>query len=161
MTRDLAAEVIERAVATNTQLATAESLTAGLISAELANIAGASAVLRGGVVSYSSEVKSSVLGVPRELLAAKGSVDPEVARAMAQGARTVCQADLAVSATGVAGPAAHDGKAVGTVFIGWASPTDSGAVEHHFVGDREQIRARSTHAALQQLLVILNQENSQ
>lgn len=161
MTREIATEVIHRAVATKKQLATAESLTAGQISAVLASVPGASGVLRGGVVSYSSEVKSSLLSVPVDLLESHGSVDPEVARLMATGARAACAADIAVSATGVAGPAAHDGKPVGTVFIGWASSKDSGAVEHHFVGDREQIRARSTHAALQQLLVILNQEDSQ
>ena len=161
MPRDLAAEVVQRAVAAGRQLATAESLTAGQISATLATVPGASAVLRGAVVSYSSEVKVSLLGVPRGLLESHGSVDPEVARLMATGARRACGADIAVSATGVAGPAAHDGKSVGTVFIGWASAAGSGAVEHHFVGDRDKIRARSTQAALQQLLVILDQENSQ
>ncbi|WP_431711571.1 CinA family protein [Glutamicibacter uratoxydans] len=161
MPQDIANKVIQRAVQANMQLATAESLTAGQISAALATVAGASAVLRGGVVSYSSEVKHQLLGVSAELLQRKGSVDPEVAAAMARGAREVCGADLAVSATGVAGPSAHDGKSVGTVFIGWATATQDGAIEHHFVGDREQIRARATQMALQQLLVILNQENSQ
>lgn len=161
MVDELAARVIHRAKDSGTQLATAESLTAGLISATLASVPGSSAVLRGGVTSYSSEVKADLLKVPTQLLATRGSVDPEVARLMALGARLACGADVAVSATGAAGPAAHDGKPVGTVFIGWATATDSGSVEHHFVGDRERIRTQSTRAALQQLLATLDKDGSQ
>lgn len=157
MNRDVSTDVIQRARTAGVQLATAESLTAGKICAALGAVSGASAVLRGGVVSYSSEVKADLLAVPRDLLAAKGSVDPEVARLMAVGALAACGASLAVSATGVAGPASHDGKPVGTVFIGWATAADSGSVEHHFVGGREQIREQSTQAALHQLLAILGQ----
>jgi len=112
-------------------------------------------------VSYSSDVKKSLLDVDAELLEAQGSVDPEVARQMAVGALHACGADLAVSATGVAGPDAHDGKPVGTVYIGWARGEESGSTEHHFVGDRAQIREQSTHAALQQLAAILNKASSQ
>ncbi|MFJ2619124.1 CinA family protein [Glutamicibacter sp. NPDC087344] len=143
------------------QIATAESLTAGLIAATLAEVPGASAVLRGGVVSYSSDVKISVLGVDASLLAVSGSVDPEVARQMAVGAQRACGADVAVSATGVAGPEAHDGKSVGTVFIGWAFNNESGSREHHFVGDRAQIREQSTQAAINQLASILGKASSQ
>ena len=153
--RNQAPQVIAAAAATGLQLATAESLTAGLIAATLAEVPGASAVLRGGVVSYSSEVKAQLLGVDTALLAERGSVDAEVARQMALGAQRACGADAAVSATGVAGPAAHDGKSVGTVFIGWALGGESGAVEHHFVGDRAQIREQSTHAAIAQLALLV------
>ncbi|NKG22562.1 CinA family protein [Paeniglutamicibacter terrestris] len=147
-----AAEVIAAASAAQLSLATAESLTAGMIAASLAAVPGASAVLMGGVVSYSSTVKANVLGVDSDLLAERGSVDGEVARQMAIGARNVCGADLAVSATGVAGPSAHDGKAVGTVFLGFATGSDSGFIEQHFSGDREQIRRASNLAALDLLL---------
>ncbi|QXQ11367.1 CinA family protein [Paeniglutamicibacter sp. Y32M11] len=143
-----AAEVITAASAAQLSLATAESLTAGMIAASLAAVPGASAVLMGGVVSYSSTVKANVLGVDSDLLTERGSVDGEVARQMAIGARNVCGADLAVSATGVAGPSAHDGKAVGTVFLGFATESDSGFIEQHFSGDREQIRSASNLAAL-------------
>lgn len=155
------AAVIAAAIAQGKQLATAESLTAGLIAATLAEISGASAVLRGGVISYSAQVKAELLGVDTQLLSEVGSVDGEVARQMAVGAQRACAADLAVSATGVAGPQAHDGKPVGTVFIGWAHGEDSGFVAHHFVGDRAQIRERSAQAAINQLAAILDKASSQ
>ncbi len=158
--RNQAPAAIAAAKSKQLQLATAESLTAGMIAATLAEVPGASAVLRGGIVSYSSDVKAQVLGVDAGLLESNGSVDPEVARQMAVGAQRVCQADAAVSATGVAGPAAHDGKSVGTVFIGWAIGDQSGAREHHFVGDRAQIREQSTNAAISQLAAILGKASS-
>ena len=100
----LARLVVAAAKARGSTVATAESLTAGMIAATLAEVPGASAALAGGVISYSSAVKANVLGVEAKLLAERGSVDGEVARQMAQGARRVCGSDLAVSATGVAGP---------------------------------------------------------
>ena len=96
-----------------------------------------------------------MLGVDARLLDSAGSVDPEVARQMALGARRACGADLAVSTTGVAGPAAHDGKPVGTVFIGWAGPDGSGARELRLDGDRMRIRAASREAALGLLLELV------
>ena len=93
-------------------LATAESCTAGLVAARLAGVAGASDVLLGGIVSYANEVKQQLLGVPAEMLAEHGAVSPEVARAMAEGARRATGADVAVSVTGVAGPGRrHAGEA--------------------------------------------------
>lgn len=148
---ELAGRVIAAAIASGTTLATAESLTAGMIAATLAEVPGASAVLQGGVVSYSGGVKAKVLGVDPRLLAERGSVDGDVARQMAEGARRACDADLAVSATGVAGPDAHDGQGVGTVFLGYATASGSGFVEHHFAGDRARIRLSSTLAALELL----------
>lgn len=149
---ELAREVIAGALEAGLTLATAESLTAGLIAATLAEVPGASAVLQGGVVSYSSEVKASVLSVDRDLLKSVGSVDGEVARQMAVGARACCLSDVAVSATGVAGPDSHDGKTVGTVFLGFAHPDGSGYAEYHFQGDRARIRGEATSAALTLLI---------
>ncbi|WP_411733626.1 CinA family protein [Paeniglutamicibacter sp.] len=148
---ELAGRVVAAAIAAGTSIATAESLTAGMIAATLAEVPGASAVLQGGVVSYSNSVKANVLGVDPALLAERGSVDGDVARQMAEGARRACGADLSVSATGVAGPDAHDGKDVGTVFLGYASESGSGFTEHRFSGDRAQIRISSTLAALELL----------
>lgn len=159
--RNQAPRVIAKAIELEKTLATAESLTAGLIASALAEVPGASAVLRGGVVSYSSELKASLLGVDQDLLDARGAVDPEVARQMAVGAQRSCGADITVSATGVAGPDAHGGKPVGTVFIGWASGSESGSVAHQFVGDRAQIREQSALAAVSQLAVILGKASSQ
>ena len=119
-------------------VATAESLTAGMVAAVLADTPGASGMLQGGVVSYQNTVKADVLGVPRELLDAVGSVDGQVAAAMADGARRICGADVGVSTTGVAGPEPHDGKAVGTVFIGIATAEGSTSYPYTFEGSRRR-----------------------
>lgn len=144
--------VVEAFIARGATVATAESLTAGLVAAALADVPGASAMLRGGVVSYASGVKADVLGVSRELLAAAGSVDAEVARQMADGARRVCGADYAVATTGAAGPEPHDGKPVGTVFVAVSGPHGDTVREYLFEGNRPAIRAAATRAALEGLL---------
>lgn len=103
--------------------ATAESCTGGLVAERVTALPGASAVYRGGVVSYWTSVKAEVLGVPQETLDAYGAVSEQTARAMAEGARRVTGADLAVSVTGVAGPDRDErGNPVGLVFIGLATP---------------------------------------
>ena len=107
----------------NLTLSAAESCTGGLIAKRITDLPGASAVFRGGVVSYTNDVKAGVLGVPTAALAEFGAVSEPVARAMAEGCRRVCGSDLAVSVTGVAGPESDErGTAVGTVFIALASP---------------------------------------
>lgn len=99
-----------------------ESLTAGLACATLANIPGASDVLRGGLVTYATDLKSSVAGVDPAAVARYGVVSPQVAREMARGARRVCGSDWAVALTGVAGPDDQDGIPAGTVWLGLAGP---------------------------------------
>lgn len=126
-------------------VAVAESLTGGLVVATLVGVPGASAVVRGGVVAYATPVKHTVLGVSADLLAEHGAVDPEVARQMASGVRTLLAVDgepatWGISTTGVAGPDPQDGKPVGTVFVGIASATGAEAYELHLEGDREAIR---------------------
>ncbi len=122
--------------------AAAESCTGGLIAKRITDLAGASAVFRGGVVSYTNEVKRAVLGVPQHLLDEYGAVSAPVAEAMAEGARRITNADFAISVTGVAGPDRDErGNPVGTVFIGLAG---SGGVTHlkrHYEGDRTAIRS--------------------
>ena len=104
-------------------LATAESCTGGLIARRITALPGASRVYRGGVVSYWTEVKAAVLGVPQDLLDQYGAVSEPTARAMAEGARRITGADIAVSVTGVAGPDPDErGSPVGLVFIGLATP---------------------------------------
>jgi nicotinamide-nucleotide amidase len=104
-------------------LGTAESCTGGLMAKRMTDLAGASAVFKGGVVSYTNEVKHNVLGVPQALLEEQGAVCADVAKAMAQGARQVLGCDLALSATGVAGPDSDDrGNPVGLAFVGLAAP---------------------------------------
>ncbi|MCC9206188.1 CinA family protein [Arthrobacter sp. zg-Y769] len=151
----LAEEVLAAAGRSGQTVATAESLTAGMVCAELGSVPGASAVLQGGVVAYQNGVKLSVLGVPGELLAEAGSVDGRVAEYMAEGARRVLGADVGVSTTGAAGPQAHDGKPVGTVFVGIATSEGTSFREFLFPGDRTAIRAAACNEALSMLGSVL------
>ena len=131
------------------RLATAESLTGGGIGQAITAVSGASAVFAGGVISYTNEVKHKVLGVPVEILEACGPVCADVAKAMAVGARNVIGADVAVAVTGLAGPGGDEyGNPEGTVFIGYADEKSVLAREHHFSGDRAQIREQTIEAAL-------------
>ena len=129
-------------------LACAESCTGGLIAKRITDLAGASSVFHGGVVSYTNEVKHGVLGVPRELLDQFGAVSAPVAEAMAEGARRTLGADLAVSATGVAGPDPDDrGNPVGLVYVALA--WDGGVFVRtvHAAGPRERVRTvAASHA---------------
>ncbi len=130
-------------------LAVAESLTGGLVAAELTSVPGASRVFRGSVTAYSTELKRDVLGVDAALLEQRGAVDPEVARQMAAGVRQVLGAGWGIATTGVAGPETQDGKPVGTVFVAVAGPDGSGKVAPlRLNGDRAVIRRESVRSAL-------------
>ncbi|GAB3204851.1 CinA family protein [Marinactinospora thermotolerans] len=130
-------------------VAAAESLTGGLIGAALTDVPGASAVFRGAVVSYATEVKADVLGVSAALLEDHGAVHPDVALAMAEGVRELLTATYGLSVTGVAGPEPQDGRAVGTVFVGVAGPGGLRQVtELRLSGDREAIRRDTVDQAL-------------
>ena len=134
-------------------LVTAESLTGGGIGAVLTGVPGASAVFKGGVISYTDEVKREVLGVPKAYLATFGAVSAPVAEAMAVGVRELLRADVAVAVTGLAGPSGDAfGNEVGTVFIGYADDRGVSAGEYHFTGDREAVRAQTIEMALQVIL---------
>ena len=124
-------------------LAVAESVTGGMVATRLTAVPGASAVFRGGVVAYASEVKHEVLGVPRGPV-----VSPEAARAMAAGAARRLGADVGLAATGVAGPDRQEGHAVGTVFLGLHREGGSEAHEVRLPGDRERIRQYAVIALL-------------
>lgn len=134
-------------------LVTAESCTGGGIGAALTAVPGSSAVFKGGIISYTNQVKSSVLGVSREVLEQYGAVSQPVAEAMASGARTLLQANIAVSVTGLAGPDGDDfGNPVGTVYIGYCSAVKSEVCKFLFEGNRESIRQQAVDAALQIIL---------
>jgi len=124
-------------------VATAESLTAGLVSAALAAVPGASEVLRGGVVAYASEVKTAVLGVDASVVATYGVVSAECAGAMARRASELFDATWGVSTTGVAGPERQEGQPVGTVYVAVAGPGVDRVRRLELTGSRQQIRARS------------------
>ena len=154
---DLAHRVIAELTRRRMTLAIAESLTGGLVVAELVSVPGASAVVRGGVVAYATELKSTLLGVDAALLAERGAVDPEVARQLADGARRRlghdgAPADIGLATTGVAGPDGQDGHPVGEVWLGLAM---EGLVEARGLtigGDRASIRSATVSESLMYLL---------
>lgn len=149
------AEVVARLVDVGVSVGTAESLTGGLLCAALVDVPGASAVVRGGVVSYAAEVKQEVLGVPAALVAEHGTVSRECAEAMAAGARRLLAADWAVSTTGVAGPEPSEGQAVGTVHVAVAGMVGGEQITAHRAltlnGDRSAIRSATVTEALRLL----------
>lgn len=143
-------------------IAVAESLTGGMLVAELIRTPGASATVLGGVVAYDTELKHSLLGVDAELLAEFGPVHPEVARQMALGVRHRLavrgrDADVGLSTTGVAGPDSQGGAAVGTVFVGLAVGERVEVAELHLAGDRAAIRAAATTESLERLEALLRE----
>ena len=149
--RNLSAKVLTALA--GKRLATAESLTGGGIGQTITSVSGASAVFAGGVISYTNEVKHRVLGVPMETLNTCGAVSAPVAKAMAEGARRVTGADVAVAVTGLAGPDGDEfGNPVGTVFIGYADENTAFARDYHFSGDRAQVREQTIEAALALIL---------
>ncbi|WP_323961310.1 nicotinamide-nucleotide amidohydrolase family protein [Arthrobacter sp. JZ12] len=152
-----AEEAIDKARRLGLSVATAESLTAGMVAAALATVPGASAVLRGGVVSYHRDLKASLLGVEAGLLARVGAVDPSVAEQMAAGARRSCGADVGVATTGVAGPEPHEGKEVGVVVVAVVTENRRISQEHRFGGDRAGIRKKACEAALKLLVEVLEE----
>ena len=136
-------------------LATAESLTGGQLAAALTDVPGVSAAYLGGVVSYATELKVSLLGVPESVVAEDGVVSAACAEAMATGIRGLTGATWALSTTGVAGPTEQEGKPVGTVYVGVAGPGLVEAVELSLGGDRPTIQEQTCLRALATLESIL------
>ena len=134
-------------------IVTAESITGGGIGSALTAVPGSSAVYKGGIISYTNEVKHNLLGVDYALLNTFGAVSAPVAEAMALGARKALEADVAVSVTGLAGPGGDEfGNPVGTVFIGFSNEKITSVKECHFTGSREEIREKTIQAALELVL---------
>jgi nicotinamide-nucleotide amidase len=129
-------------------LATAESVTGGMLAAWITEVPGASAVFRGGVVPYATDLKGTLLGVDPELLAAEGAVHPEVARQMAAGVRRRSGADVGVATTGVAGPAAVGGRPIGQVWVAVADPSGTVVIDAGAAGSRSDIRRAGCRSAL-------------
>lgn len=158
-------------------VAVCESLTGGLASAMLVDVPGASAVLRGGLITYATDLKHTLAGVDEQILATHGPVSCECATAMAAGVRAACGSDWAVALTGVAGPDPQDGHPVGEVWIGFADPSGwSDAIRacpphHHqwvlqegyskpvpvIAGDRAEIRRTAAQFAWRTLLGVLRE----
>ena len=129
-------------------LASAESLTGGLLGGRVTAVPGASAAYVGGVVSYATEVKQGLLGVPDAVVSGPGVVSAACAEAMATAVRELLGADVGVSTTGVAGPDPQEGKPVGLVYVGCADADGVVAVEHHLDAVREAVRLAAVDAAL-------------
>jgi nicotinamide-nucleotide amidase len=143
-----AADLVARLTAAGQTVAVAESLTGGLVAAALTDIAGASIVVRGGVIAYATDLKAQVLGVDEVLLAQVGAVDADVAEQMASGVRSLMGATYGVATTGVAGPDQVDGKPVGTVYVAVVGPGSSRVKALSLSGDRGDVRAYSVLAVL-------------
>lgn len=134
-------------------VATAESCTGGNVAGRITRVAGSSAYMQGGIVSYSNDAKARLLGVPQSVLDNPGAVSEECARAMAEGAQKALDATFAVSTTGIAGPSGGtDRKPVGLVYIAVAGPEGTLVEKNVFSGDRAQVIEAATHHALELLV---------
>ena len=134
--------------------ATAESCTGGGVGSAITAVPGSSEVFAGGVISYSNDVKHKVLGVPQEALSSFGAVSPQVAAAMAEGARKLLGTDIAVSLTGIAGPGGGSAeKPVGLVWFGIATAGGTRTEKAIFQGDRAKVREQAVVHALGMLTV--------
>ncbi|MER5181893.1 CinA family protein [Streptomyces sp. NPDC002896] len=156
-----AAEVVRLLTVRGETLAIAESLTGGLVAAEVTGTPGASKAFRGSVTAYATDLKQKLLGVDGARLAECGAVDPEVALQMAAGVREALGADWGIATTGVAGPEPQDGKSVGTVYVAVRGPVGGGKVAAlRLNGDRAEIRMESVRSVLAMLLEQLAGEQS-
>ena len=141
-------------------IVTAESLTGGQLAKRLTDVPGASDTFLGGVVTYATELKQTLLGVPDEVVKGPGVVSGECAEAMATGARALTGATFALSTTGVAGPAPQEDKPAGTVFVGIAGPGLKTSVALDLDGDRASIQSQACTRALEELERILRREET-
>lgn len=150
---ELLAELLQRK---RWMMATAESCTGGLIAGACTDLSGSSNWFERGLVTYSNEAKTEVLGVDAALIAAHGAVSEEVARAMAEGAVARSNAQVAVAVTGVAGPTGGSPeKPVGTVWFGWSVDGQVRTERRRFDGGRAAVRAATVHYALQVLATLV------
>lgn len=151
MMTNLICNVLERL--SGKTLVTAESCTGGGIGAAITAVPGSSAVYKGGIISYTNWVKENILHVDGQLLEQYGAVSMPVAKAMAEGASNVLDADIAVSVTGLAGPGGDEfGNPVGTVFIGYSDKKKTYAKQFLFSGSREDVRNQAICEALKLVL---------
>jgi PncC family amidohydrolase len=147
----VARRVLELLAGRGETLATAESLTGGLLAARLTDVPGASRSFVGAVVSYATRIKVSVLDVPAEVVERHGVISEECAVAMAEGVRTRLAATWGLATTGVAGPDPQEGRPVGTVWVAVSGPDGTEAHELALTGDRGAIRAATCDAVLARL----------
>lgn len=156
--RELAAEVIRVLTKDGRTVATAESLTGGLVAAALTDVPGSSSAFRGGVVAYAAELKAQFLGVDGDLLKRHGPVYAPVAAAMAEGVRDLLGATVGVATTGVAGPGPADGHPAGTVHVAVSLAGDTGVRTMALPGSRDEVRRLTVERVLGLLLGRLREE---
>jgi PncC family amidohydrolase len=141
-------------------IATAESLTGGRLAVTLTDVPGASETYLGGVVTYATELKASLLEVPERIIEEYGVVSPECAKAMASGVRALTGATYGLATTGVAGPDPQEGKPVGTVFVGISAPGLLEVVALELTGKRQAIQDRTSREAFEALEEVLRREET-
>jgi PncC family amidohydrolase len=153
----LVEELVKLLTEKNKKIATAESCTGGMIAQMITSVAGASAVFDCGIVSYSNDIKKSILGVRAQTLEQYGAVSEKTAFEMAQGVLRLSGADYALSVTGIAGPGGGSKeKPVGTVYVGVAHPAGTEVFLFHFSGSRDEIRRQTAQAALEKIYNIVS-----
>ena len=148
----IAQEAVALLQARGLTVGTCESLTGGMICSTLVDVPGASKVVRGGLITYQTDTKTLLADVDAALIAEKGVVSGEVARAMAEGTRTRLGVDIAVSATGMASPGDENDPPAGTVFVGLASEKGVRAIALHLTGNRQEIRQQTVEQAIQAII---------
>ncbi len=148
----IAQEAVALLQARGLTVGTCESLTGGMICSTLVDVPGASKVVRGGLITYQTDMKTLLADVDAALIADKGVVSGEVARAMAAGARARLGVDVAVSATGMASPGDENDPPAGTVYVGLASEKGVRAIALHLTGSRQEIRHQTVEQAIQAII---------
>ena len=149
---NLAFKVVEKLKAKKLTIATAESVTAGLVSSHLAEIEGTSKILKGAIVAYQNEVKENILKIDSEIIDKHSSVSREVATLMAENVRKILKADIGVATTGVAGPAPLGDNKIGTVFVAFSSLEHNMCLELNLTGDRQTIRVQTCNKLFELIL---------
>lgn len=145
-------KVVGELIRRGLHITTAESCTGGLLAGRIVDTPGSSAILNEAHVTYSNEAKHRLLGVSEEVLRTEGAVSAACAAQMAEGARVLADADIAVSTTGIAGPdGGTDDKPVGLVYIGLATRSGTDTKRCMFDGDRRQVREQTVETAMQML----------
>jgi nicotinamide-nucleotide amidase len=152
-----ATEVVEALRERGLTIAVAESLTGGMVAADLVSVPGASTVFVGGVIAYATRLKAELLGVDPELLAREGAIHPLVAEQMATGVRAATGADVGLATTGAAGPDPQDGHKPGDVWIGLSTAGGATSTRLNLSGDRATIRQGTVEAGLTLVLGLVRE----
>lgn len=157
----VAVSIKEALIQRGEMLATAESLTGGLVASSIVNEAGSSAMFAGGICAYQNEIKAKLLDVPSQVLETQGAVSAETVEAMAKGALDKFGCEWAVSTSGIAGPGGEEpGKPVGTVWMCVMGPGQKITFCENFSGNRQQVRMKSVFIVLSKLFFAINKQNS-